>query len=83
MLAFIKVGHLRTGRHGGPEAERAFVGNQMQTWGKVVKDNNIKADQNVRIKCRLAVFLIETRAENPPCNLRDARSCAKFPAAPF
>ncbi|MGC2827139.1 MAG: tripartite tricarboxylate transporter substrate binding protein [Pseudolabrys sp.] len=31
---------------GGPEAERAFVGNQMQTWGKVVKDNNIKADQN-------------------------------------
>jgi tripartite-type tricarboxylate transporter receptor subunit TctC len=31
---------------GGPEAERAFVNNQMQTWGKVVKDNNIKADQN-------------------------------------
>ena len=31
---------------GGPEAERAFVSNQMQTWGKVVKDNNIKADQN-------------------------------------
>jgi tripartite-type tricarboxylate transporter receptor subunit TctC len=31
---------------GGPEAERAFVSDQMQTWGKVVKDNNIKADQN-------------------------------------
>ena len=31
---------------GGPDVERAFVGNQMQTWGKVVKDNNIKADQN-------------------------------------
>jgi tripartite-type tricarboxylate transporter receptor subunit TctC len=31
---------------GGPEVERAFVSNQMQTWGKVVKDNNIKADQN-------------------------------------
>ncbi|HTM73998.1 MAG TPA: tripartite tricarboxylate transporter substrate-binding protein [Pseudolabrys sp.] len=31
---------------GGPEAMRAFVSNQMQTWGKVVKDNNIKADQN-------------------------------------
>ena len=31
---------------GGAEAERAFVSNQMQTWGKVVKDNNIKADQN-------------------------------------
>ena len=31
---------------GGPDIERAFVGNQMQTWGKVVKDNNIKADQN-------------------------------------
>ena len=31
---------------GGPKAERAFVSNQMQTWGKVVKDNNIKADQN-------------------------------------
>jgi tripartite-type tricarboxylate transporter receptor subunit TctC len=31
---------------GGPDAMRAFVSNQMQTWGKVVKDNNIKADQN-------------------------------------
>src|SRR5215469_14948034 len=31
---------------GGPEIERAFVSNQMQTWGKVVKENNIKADQN-------------------------------------
>ena len=31
---------------GGPEAMRAFVSSQMQTWGKVVKDNNIKADQN-------------------------------------
>jgi len=31
---------------GGPEAERAFVSSQMQTWGKVVKDHNIKADQN-------------------------------------
>jgi tripartite-type tricarboxylate transporter receptor subunit TctC len=31
---------------GGPEAERAFVSNQMQTWGKVVRDHNIKADQN-------------------------------------
>jgi tripartite-type tricarboxylate transporter receptor subunit TctC len=31
---------------GGPEVERAFVANQMQVWGKVVKDNNIKADQN-------------------------------------
>ena len=31
---------------GGPEVERAFVHNQMQTWGKVVKDNDIKADQN-------------------------------------
>jgi hypothetical protein len=30
----------------GPEVERAFVSSQMQTWGKVVKDNNIKADQN-------------------------------------
>jgi tripartite-type tricarboxylate transporter receptor subunit TctC len=29
-----------------PEAERAFVGNQMQTWGKVAKDNNVKPDQN-------------------------------------
>jgi hypothetical protein len=28
MLAFIKMGHLRTGRHGGLEAERAFIGNQ-------------------------------------------------------
>jgi len=25
---------------------RTFVSNQMQTWGKVVKENNIKADQN-------------------------------------
>jgi len=31
---------------GGPEAMRTFVSGQMQTWGKVVKDNNIKADQN-------------------------------------
>ena len=31
---------------GGPEVERKFVTNQMQVWGKVVKDNNIKADQN-------------------------------------
>ena len=31
---------------GGPEVQRTFVSNQMQTWGKVVKDNNIKADQN-------------------------------------
>ncbi len=31
---------------GGPEVERAFLANQMKVWGKVVKDNNIKADQN-------------------------------------
>ena len=31
---------------GGPEVERSFVANQMQVWGKVVKDNNIKADAN-------------------------------------
>jgi tripartite-type tricarboxylate transporter receptor subunit TctC len=31
---------------GGPEVERAFVANQMKVWGKVVKDNNIKADAN-------------------------------------
>jgi len=31
---------------GGPEVEREFVANQMRVWGKVVKDNNIKADQN-------------------------------------
>ena len=31
---------------GGPEVERKFVANQMKVWGKVVKDNNIKADQN-------------------------------------
>ena len=29
---------------GGPEVERQFVANQMNVWGKVVKDNNIKAD---------------------------------------
>ena len=29
---------------GGPEVLRAFVVSQMQVWGKVVKDNNIKAD---------------------------------------
>lgn len=29
---------------GGPEIQRKFVANQMQVWGKVVKDNNIKAD---------------------------------------
>ncbi len=31
---------------GGPEILRKFVDNQMSVWGKVVKDNNIKADQN-------------------------------------
>ena len=31
---------------GGPEVLRQFVANQMKVWGKVVKDNNIKADQN-------------------------------------
>src|SRR5512132_2553348 len=31
---------------GGPEIQRAFLWSQMQTWGKVVKDNSIKADQN-------------------------------------
>ncbi|MBI2714716.1 MAG: tripartite tricarboxylate transporter substrate binding protein [Rhizobiales bacterium] len=31
---------------GGPEVEREFVANQMRVWGKVVKDNDIKADQN-------------------------------------
>lgn len=31
---------------GGPDVMRTFVSNQMQTWGKVVKENNIKADQN-------------------------------------
>ena len=31
---------------GGPQVLREFVGNQMKIWGKVVKDNNIKADQN-------------------------------------
>jgi len=30
----------------GPEVARQFVANQMKVWGKVVKDNNIKADQN-------------------------------------
>jgi tripartite-type tricarboxylate transporter receptor subunit TctC len=29
---------------GGPDVLRAFVGSQMAVWGKVVKDNNIKAD---------------------------------------
>jgi tripartite-type tricarboxylate transporter receptor subunit TctC len=29
---------------GGPEVLRQFVANQMRVWGKVVKDNNIKAD---------------------------------------
>src|SRR5471032_1656108 len=29
---------------GGPEVLRSFVASQMQVWGKVVKDNNIKAD---------------------------------------
>jgi tripartite-type tricarboxylate transporter receptor subunit TctC len=29
---------------GGPEALRTFVKSQMEVWGKVVKDNNIKAD---------------------------------------
>ena len=31
---------------GGPDVERQFVADQMKVWGKVVKDNNIKADQN-------------------------------------
>ncbi len=31
---------------GAPEVERQFVADQMKVWGKVVKDNNIKADQN-------------------------------------
>ena len=31
---------------GGPEVERQFVADQMKVWGKVVTDNNIKADQN-------------------------------------
>ena len=31
---------------GGPEVGRRFLENQMRVWGKVVKDNNIKADQN-------------------------------------
>ena len=31
---------------GGPDVEREFVANQMRVWGKVVKDNDIKADQN-------------------------------------
>jgi len=30
----------------GPDARRTFLANQMKVWGKVVKDNNIKADQN-------------------------------------
>jgi tripartite-type tricarboxylate transporter receptor subunit TctC len=29
---------------GGPEVLRKFVAGQMEVWGKVVKDNNIKAD---------------------------------------
>lgn len=29
---------------GGPDVLRNFVAEQMQIWGKVVKDNNIKAD---------------------------------------
>ena len=29
---------------GGPEVLRKFVAGQMDVWGKVVKDNNIKAD---------------------------------------
>ena len=31
---------------GGPDVERRFLADQMRVWGKVVKDNNIKADQN-------------------------------------
>jgi tripartite-type tricarboxylate transporter receptor subunit TctC len=30
----------------GAEQQREFLANQMGVWGKVVKDNNIKADQN-------------------------------------
>jgi hypothetical protein len=29
---------------GGPDVLRTFVADQMNIWGKVVKDNNIKAD---------------------------------------
>jgi tripartite-type tricarboxylate transporter receptor subunit TctC len=29
---------------GAPEAARVFIERQMDVWGKVVKDNNIKAD---------------------------------------
>ena len=28
----------------GPEAARAFIDTQIDTWAKVVKDNDIKAD---------------------------------------
>ncbi len=31
---------------GGPSQQRDFLATQMKVWGKVVKDNNIKADQN-------------------------------------
>ena len=31
---------------GGPKILREFVAGQMKVWGKVVKDNDIKADQN-------------------------------------
>ena len=31
---------------GGPSQQRDFLATQMRVWGKVVKDNNIKADQN-------------------------------------
>jgi tripartite-type tricarboxylate transporter receptor subunit TctC len=30
--------------NGGPDALRSFFEEQMETWGKVIKDNNIKPD---------------------------------------
>jgi hypothetical protein len=29
---------------GGPEAQRAFLAEQMRVWGAVVRENNIKGD---------------------------------------
>ena len=41
----------------GPEVARQFVANQMKVWGKVVKDNNIKAIRtNARSESMSALF---------------------------
>ena len=55
---------------GGTDVLRKFVANQMQVWGKVVKDNDIKADGRKKKRKKKGKDIVCRRTERRRRNVR-------------